>query len=125
VSAVQVRAKGESGPHYRHAADYLALVLKPKQIDRVVAALRRAPVVKKKAKDLARSSGLPILPMQDKEVALHIDELRAGIPIAPLLLVRGRLDKHTPLTIADGYHRLSAIYHLNEDAEVPCKIADL
>ena len=26
---------------------------------------------------------------------------------------------------ADGYHRICASYHLNEDAEIPCRIVDL
>jgi hypothetical protein len=28
------------------------------------------------------------------------------------------------LTIADGYHRICASYHLDEDADIPCRIAD-
>jgi hypothetical protein len=27
--------------------------------------------------------------------------------------------------IADGYHRVCASYHLNEDTEIPCRIADI
>jgi len=30
-----------------------------------------------------------------------------------------------PLQIADGYHRVCASYHLNEDTEIPCRIADI
>ena len=41
-------------------------------------------------------------------------------PLSPLLLVRdadaGRL------IIADGYHRLCAVYSIHEDALIPCKI---
>jgi hypothetical protein len=39
--------------------------------------------------------------------------------------VRGRLDTDVPLTVADGYHRICASYHLDEDAEIPCRIANL
>jgi hypothetical protein len=120
-----VLAKAESEKHYQSAADFLELVLEPKDVARMLAALRRARTVTKKAKDIARASGLEILPGTDRDVAKHIDRLRAGDAIAPLLVVRGRLDKRAPLTIADGYHRPRAIYHLNEEAEVPCKIADL
>ena len=28
-----------------------------------------------------------------------------------------------PLTVADGYHRICASYHLDEDADIPCRIA--
>jgi len=45
---------------------------------------------------------------------------------SPVLLVRGRLGAtEVPLTIADGYHRICASYHLNEDADIPCRIVDL
>jgi hypothetical protein len=36
--------------------------------------------------------------------------------------VRCHLDKDLPLTIADGYHRVCASYHLDEDADVPCRL---
>ena len=38
--------------------------------------------------------------------------------------MRGKLAKGVDLTIADGYHRISASYHLDEDAEIPCRIVD-
>jgi hypothetical protein len=28
-----------------------------------------------------------------------------------------------PLTVADGFHRICASYHLDEDADIPCRIA--
>jgi len=42
-----------------------------------------------------------------------------------VLLVRGELASEVPLTIADGYHRICASHHLDEDAPIPCRIADL
>jgi hypothetical protein len=30
-----------------------------------------------------------------------------------------------PLQIADGYHRVCASYHLNQDTEIHCRIADI
>jgi hypothetical protein len=32
---------------------------------------------------------------------------------------------HIGLTIADGYHRICASHHLNEDADIPCRLVDL
>jgi hypothetical protein len=32
---------------------------------------------------------------------------------------------HLPLIVADGYHRICASYHLDEDADIPCRITDL
>jgi hypothetical protein len=40
--------------------------------------------------------------------------------LSPILLVRdGRRGR---LIIADGYHRLCAVYAFDEDAVIPCKI---
>jgi hypothetical protein len=41
------------------------------------------------------------------------------------LLCRGMLRPEVPLSVADGYHRICAGYHLDEDADIPCRIADL
>ena len=41
--------------------------------------------------------------------------------ISPLLLIRDTL--HGRVIIADGYHRLCAVYSFDEDAVIPCKIA--
>jgi hypothetical protein len=30
-----------------------------------------------------------------------------------------------PLIVADGYHRICASYHLDENTDIPCRIADL
>ena len=47
---------------YPAAADYLALLAKPGQVNEIVAALKKAPIVYKKAKDLLRASRLALLP---------------------------------------------------------------
>jgi hypothetical protein len=46
-----------------------------------------------------------------------------GKQLSPVLLVRGTLGAY-PLVIADGYHRVCAAYHTDENAEVPCKLVD-
>jgi hypothetical protein len=47
-------------------------------------------------------------------------KIRAGRRLSPILLVRdGNTGK---VVIADGYHRLCAVYSFNEDALIPCKI---
>ena len=40
--------------------------------------------------------------------------------ISPLLLVRDKTGGR--VIIADGYHRLCAVYTFDEDAMIPCKI---
>jgi hypothetical protein len=39
---------------------------------------------------------------------------------SPLLLVRD--EPHGKVVIAEGYHRLCAVYSIDEDAWIPCKI---
>jgi hypothetical protein len=47
-------------------------------------------------------------------------KIAAGKALSPLLLVRDDLTRK--VIIADGYHRLCAVYSYDEDALVPCKI---
>jgi len=42
-----------------------------------------------------------------------------------ILRVRGRLGSGIPLQIADGYHRVCASYHVDENTDIPCCIAEL
>jgi len=42
-----------------------------------------------------------------------------------VFLVCGTLRPEVPLIVADGYHRICASYHLDEDADIQCRIADL
>jgi len=47
-------------------------------------------------------------------------KIKSGTPLSPLLLVRDKVNAQ--VIIADGYHRLCAVYTFDEDAEIPCKI---
>lgn len=124
VSAVTWR--GAPAEHdYPAAADYLALVLTDKQVQRVVTALRTAPQRRKKAKDIERASGLPMLPATNPHVAADLKKVKSGEPLSPILLVRGRWTDGAPLMIADGYHRICASYFLDENAEIPCHIVEV
>jgi len=117
--------KNEPEQHdYPAAADYLELLLPPSHVQRLVAALDRAETVHKKAKDLNRASGLPILPPDNPHVAEDLKKVRKGEKLSPVLLVRGALLQGIPLTVADGYHRICASYHLDENADIPCRIVD-
>ena len=107
------------------AADYLSLVLKPVVVDALVSALRNAPTVHRKAKDLLRASDLPLLPADNAHVASDLRKVEHGKLLSPVLLVRGRLDAGGVLAVADGYHRICASYHIDENADIPCRIVDL
>ena len=86
--------------------------------------LRTAALLHRKAKDLLRASGLPLLGPDNVHVAKDLDKVREGRRLSPVLVVRGDLATDLPLTIADGYHRICASHHINEDADIPCRMAD-
>ena len=110
---------------YPAAGDYLTLLLDPAAAEAVVAALEKAPLVHRKAKDLLRASGLPLLPADNAHVARDLKKVEDGRKLSPVLLVRGDLARGTPLVVADGYHRICASYHLDENADIPCRPAEL
>jgi hypothetical protein len=118
--------KDEPEEHdYPAAQAYLSLVAPLTVASAIVAALKSAPLSRRKAKDLLRASALPLLPENNAHVAKDLDKVRKGENLSPVLLVRGDLKNGSPLTIADGYHRVCASYQLDEDADIPCRLVDL
>lgn len=121
---MRVHWKAEPDDHdYPAAADYLALLAPPDTVDALTTALRAAPIVTKKAKDILRAAGLPLLPVDNPHVKSDLAKIADGKPLSPILLVRGDLTTGVPLQIADGYHRVCASYHTDENTEIPTKIA--
>ena len=110
---------------YPAAASYLQLMAAPAQVEVLTAKLSQAATVQRHAKDILRAARLPLLPADDPEVAKDLKRVGKGVALSPVLLVRGNLTSGVALQIADGYHRVCASYHLNENAEVPCRIVDL
>ncbi len=106
---------------YPAALSYLSLIYAEGVASAVVEKLRRAVVSPFKAKDLFRASGLSLLGVSNSHVAKDQQRITAGQALSPLLLVRD--SAHGKLVIADGYHRLCAVYTHDEDAVIPCKIA--
>ena len=103
---------------YPAARSYLSLLVDPGEAKKTAKALGDEPdAARYKAKDILRAAGLPLLPLDDPEVAKDLAKVKAGTRLSPVLLVRG-----DPLWVADGYHRICASYHLDEDAEIPCRI---
>jgi len=118
--------KEEPDDHdYPAAEDYLSLLMPPANARRVVGHLRKAAIVRRKGKDLLRASRLPPLLPENLHVARDLKKVKDGRKLSPVLLVRGELASEVPLTIADGYHRICASYHLDENADIPCRIVDL
>ncbi len=118
--------KKEPDDHdYPAAAAYLSLIAKDQAVAEIVAGLRNAPLISGKAKDLLRASELPVLPADNSHVRSDLQKVATGHRLSPVLLVRGDLRKGYPLTIADGYHRVCASYHLDENTDIPARIFDL
>ena len=106
---------------YPAAASYLTLLYPPQQVDQLVARLKQAKVSSFKAKDIFRASGLSLLGISNSHVAKDTKKIKDGTALSPLLLARAT--EHGRLVVADGYHRLCAVYALDEDALIPCQIA--
>lgn len=105
---------------YPAAASYLALIHGEAKVSALIAALRAAPVVQFKAKDIFRASGLSLLGISNARVERDRKKIAKGIALSPLLLVRDEINGK--VVIADGYHRMCAVYGEDEDAWIQCKI---
>jgi hypothetical protein len=110
---------------YPAAADYLGLIMAPMLAEALVAELENVPLETHKAKDLLRGSQLPLLPATNFHVAKDLAKIEKGTKLSPVLVVRGDLTTGRPMTVADGYHRICASYHVDENADIPCRMGDL
>jgi hypothetical protein len=99
------------------AIDYLELIVTREKAEGYSKSLKEVATIKKKAKDILRASRLPLLPKDNIHVRKNIKKVKNGEKLSPVLLVR-----HDNLIIADGYHRVCAIYYLSEDLEIPCRL---
>lgn len=100
---------------------YLQL-LYPAEVARgFVASLKRVKATNFSAKDIVRASELELLSRKNADVAKQLKRIAKGEQLSPLLLVRE--SGHARLIIADGFHRLCAVHHLDPKEDVPCKIA--
>jgi hypothetical protein len=120
LSMTKEHWKTEPEPQdYPAAESYLSLLIDPVEAARLVEALMAVDrLATYKAKDVLRASGLALLPADNKHVSADLAKVKAGRKLSPVLLVRAE-----PLQIADGYHRVCASYHLDENADIPCRIA--
>src|SRR5665213_2088093 len=105
---------------YPAAESYLGLLYTEDRVGKMITRLRRAPVVPFKAKDIFRASQLSLLGVSNSHVEQDRGKIRKGQKLSPLLLVRD--EPNGKVVIADGYHRLCAVYEIDEDAVIPCKI---
>jgi hypothetical protein len=102
------------------ARSFLSMLIAPQALEETIEALRVAPEGSWAAKDILRAAGLPPLRRKDSaEVAEKLTKIKNDTPISPVLLLAGVRDY---LVIADGYHRVSAAYRVDEDARVPGRL---
>lgn len=105
---------------YAAAESFLSMLVAPGSLADVVKRLRTAPLGHWAAKDILRAAELaPLKPKQSAEVAEKLGKIKHSIPISPILAIGGLRD---PLVIADGYHRVSAAYRIDEDSVVPGRL---
>src|SRR5690348_11178903 len=98
---------------YPAALSYLTLVYDPKTAAGLVNKLKKAPVLEFKAKDIFRASRLSLLEADNSHVKKDRLKIKSGHSVSPLLLIRDSANGR--VIIADGYHRLCAVYTFDED----------
>ncbi len=107
------------------AADYLDLLAEPAIVKKLTKRLQAGTVVHKKAKDILRAAQLSLLPVENPHVADDLTKIEKGIALSPILLVRGDIVAGVSLQIADGYHRVCASYHTDENTDIPVVLVKL
>jgi hypothetical protein len=105
---------------YEAAAHYLSLLDDPKNVDKVVAAMKAASITEFKATDLLRAAQLAVPKADDRPTREQIKRIKHGEPVSPVLLVRVTALKR--VIIADGFHRVCAAYRIDPDVILHCKL---
>ncbi len=105
---------------YPAALSYLSLICDEMKAIEIVNKLRSAPMSEFKSKDIFRASGLPLLGISNERFKRDQKKIKDEKKLSPILLVRDQINGK--VIIADGYHRLCAVYSYNEDEMIPCKI---
>ena len=105
---------------YPAARSYLNLIYPHAYVDVTLEHLHRAKITGFKAKDIFRASQLSLLGISNDQVKKNLKKIQKGVALSPLLLLRDT--NNGKVIIADGYHRLCAIYKHNENTLIHCKI---
>jgi hypothetical protein len=123
MSKTQVRWKKKPEPEdYGAALNFLTLVFTVGDAKKLIHGLHNAVTVERAAKDLLRASELSLLPRDEPHVDEDLKRIHKGKALSPILLIQGDMKRRIPLLVADGYHRICAIYYYNENAPIPCRM---
>jgi hypothetical protein len=106
--------------NYPAAASYLNLFYDETTVRALTMKLKKTKISQFRAKDIFRASGLSLLGISNSHVEKDRNKIKDGKELSPILLVRD--ENNRKVIIADGYHRLCAVYSFSEDAYIPCKI---
>jgi len=103
---------------YKAAESYLTLIF-GEQIAREAAQdlCNLTALGEFKAKDIFRACGEHLLQTNNSHVRRNLDKIHTKTALSPILLVT----RNGKLVVADGYHRLCAVYSYDEDAVIPVK----
>ncbi len=102
------------------AESYLSLIYPAVSAAKLALELRAAASVQFKAKDIFRASQLSLLGVSNSHVEKNRKKIMEGTALSPILLMRDQ--KNGKVIVADGYHRLCAVYGFDEDTLIPCRI---
>jgi hypothetical protein len=105
---------------YSAAESYLRIIYSEDRVSKMMTKFRSATIVQFKAKDIFRASQLSLLGVSNLHVEKDRKRISEGKGLSPLLMVRDK--RNSKVIVADGYHRLCAIYSFNEEALILCKI---
>lgn len=109
--------------NYPSAVSYLSLIMEENKASLVSGRLKSAKMSTFKARDIFRASQLPLLGISQHQIDRNLKKIKNNDPLSPILLVRD-VEKRKVI-VADGYHRLCAVYHHNDNMDIPCKIVTL
>jgi hypothetical protein len=103
---------------YTAAVSYLTLQFATSTARSLVKKARAMKATEHIAKDVLRASNLPLLPPDERHVAENLKRIHKGKALSPIILIQGDLVRGRPFVVADGYHRLCASCHADEDSPV-------
>jgi hypothetical protein len=106
--------------NYEAAETYLQLLYDRKKARRWAKQLKRTEITKYEAKDILRASRTPMSEIQAFDWTKQQKQINEGKPLSPILIVKQ--DNGGYLIIADGFHRMCALFANDQEIKVPCKI---
>jgi hypothetical protein len=100
------------------ALNYLTLQFRVSMAKGLIKKGRGLKATEHIAKDILRACNLALLPLDERHVAENLKRIHKGKALSPIILIQGDLTRGRPFVIADGYHRMCAACHADEDSPV-------